>query len=214
MSSNLEDHQAERVRYYGLLCGTVTNVVDPKGLHRVRANIPGIAEPESDWLFPITMGGGGPQRGGHVVPAVGSDVCVWFHMGDPEGRGAYVAAHWGVPAAGTEVPDDIKDAAGKNPEMVQSMEFPDPVPAGMPPGTPVGGLRVTVDERPGSREFQVLDVDANGEVQCAIAIDREKRAVGIQAVSMIYLKATGAIVLEGMEITINGRRVAPGPAQL
>lgn len=218
MSSNLEDQQAQRVRYYGVQRGVVTNIADPMGLHRVKAIIPGIIEPESDWLYPLTAGGGSPQRGGHVVPAVGSDVAVWFHNGDPNGNSVYMGSNWGTPSAGTEVPGDAKDAGGSNPELVQTLELGGAAPGALPTGQTSsdykGSLRFTVDERPGKRAFQLLDVDENGVVQCAIVLDREQRAIVIKAVSQILIQCTGSIVIDGLETNINGRRVAPAPAQI
>ncbi len=79
MSSNLHDFQNGSARYYGVQFGLVTDISDPEGAHRVRVNIPGIADPETDWLFPMISGGGSAQRGGHVVPVLGAKVAVWFH---------------------------------------------------------------------------------------------------------------------------------------
>jgi hypothetical protein len=209
--SQLEDLRDEVHRYYGLQRGVVTSITDPKGLHRVQAIIPGIVEPNTDWLYPLTMGGGSPQRGGHVVPAVGSDVAIWFHQGDPQGAGAYAAAHWGLPTAGTEIPGDVNDVGTQNPELVQSIEFPDATVAN---GGSGGTLRITVDERPGSRSLQILDLDVNKQVQSVILLDRENRAIMLQAVSQIILKCTGAIVLQGLEVQINGRRVQTSSAMI
>jgi hypothetical protein len=214
MSSNIEDHQVGRVRYYGAQIGVVVDNVDPRGLHRVRAQVPGICDPYSDWLWPLTLGGGSPQRGGHVVPRVGADLVVWFHQGDPHGRGWYAAGNWGIPEAGSEMPGDVLDAGTTNPELVQALQFPDAPAAGAAPGAPVSGLRITVDERPGQRAFQVLDVDASGVVQCAFVLDREQRAILLQAVSQIVIQCDGVVVVNGLEVQVNGRRVQPSPAQI
>ncbi len=44
--SNIEDHAAGEIRHYGMLIGQVVERKDPRGLHRVRVMIPGIAEPD------------------------------------------------------------------------------------------------------------------------------------------------------------------------
>src|SRR6185369_14508550 len=141
--TNIEDHAAGNVRYYGMQIGQVTDVTDPEGLHRVRALIPGIADPSTDWLLPLTIGGGAPGRGGHIVPKVGATVAIFFHQGDPDGHGVYAAMNWGKPDDGSEMPAAAKDET--NAEQVQALE--------------IDNLRITVDERAGKRSFSIVDVD-------------------------------------------------------
>ncbi len=193
MSSNLEDTHEGKVRYYGMQIGIVTDNADPAGLHRVRVEIPALVEPASDWLLPLTAGGGSPKRGGHIVPAVGSTVAVWFQNGDLEAHGGYLCLNWGVPKEGSELPGDLLDE--ENAEQVQTLE--------------IDNLRITLDERAGKRSFKIVDVDpTTGAPLAAIVLDRETRGVLISATSAIVLKTVGMIILDATEIRLGDRRVA------
>lgn len=194
MSSNLEDTAGRQVRYYGMQLGTVVDNADPLGLHRVRVQIPTIAEPSTDWCLPLTMGGGSPQRGGHVVPAMGADVAVWFHQGDPNGAAVYAAGWWGAPTEGPETPADVKGAPPVEAFKVQSLEL--------------DGLRLTIDERDGQRAFSVSDMGDGSEAEpiCRIAIDREQKGILVEALSAIVLRAP-MIHLDGTVIRIGDRVV-------
>lgn len=176
-----------------MLTGTVADVQDPRGLHRVRVNIPGIAEP-TDWLFPMTAGGGSAERGGHVVPELGADVCVWFKQGDPQSMGCYACGWWGEPAArpdypsGPETPVDAK-GAGTDAHMVQTMR--------------IGRIVMTVDERPGKEAFKVYDAKGGFSFQ----VDLETKRVRLEGLTSLTLYSVGQVVLDGLEVVIKGRRV-------
>ena len=71
------------------LHGTVTENADPLNLDRVQASIPGLLDPnqgEVPWLMPFKMSpfGCGATWGVYGVPAIGSDVKVWFQDGRTE----------------------------------------------------------------------------------------------------------------------------------
>ncbi len=182
------------VRYYGMLRGVVVDNVDPLGIHRVRIRIPGIVDDATDWALPATAGGGGPQRGGHVVPDVAADVWCWFERGDPNGVCGYMGGHWGERAAGSEAPTDVKEA--DEPHKVQSLE--------------VGGVSITFDERDGQRAFRVVDRQSDAEI-ASLEIDREGRGVIITATSALILRATGLVQIDGLVVNINNRVVATSP---
>lgn len=186
--SNLEDYDQGRIRHYGMLLGVVTAVDDPEGLHRIKAKIPGIADPETDWLFPITSGGGGPERGGHVAPDIGHDVCIWFHQGDTQAMGVYACGWWGVPDEGTEMPHGTKQAA-KDAHLVQALR--------------VGRIVMMVDEREGQEAFKVYDAKGAFSFQ----VDLETKRVALEGLTSVLIKSVGQLALEGLEVLINGRRV-------
>lgn len=182
------------VRYHGMLRGVVVDTADPRGLHRVRIRIPGIVDDATDWAFPATAGGGGPQRGGHVVPEIGADVWCWFERGDPNAVCGYMGGHWGETAAGSEAPTDVKDQAEAH--RVQSLE--------------IDGVSITFDERNGQRAFRVVDRQSNTEI-ASLEIDREGRGIIISATSALILRATGLVQIQGTVVNINDRVVATSP---
>lgn len=189
--------------YPGMLTGTVVDNADPLHLHRVRILVPGIVEPATDWAWPITAGGGGPQRGGHIVPAIGADVCLWFEHGDPNGKAVYACGWWGQTGAGSEVPRDVA-SAGADAHKVQSFE--------------IDGLSFTVDERSGARSLRVVArelADGGAPVEIAsLEIDREGRGIVISATTAIVLRTPGLIHLEGLVVNINDRVVANSPGAI
>lgn len=187
MSSQIEDMQRGEARYYGMLTGTVADVTDPLGLHRVRANVPGIAEP-TDWLFPITSGGGSPERGSHVAPDVSADVCIWFHMGDPNGMGVYACGWWGVPDDGPETTHEIKTNKSEA-HLIQTLRL--------------GRIIATVDERPGKEAFRVYDAKGGFD----LTVDLETKRVRLKGLVGLTLESAGQLVLDGLEVLIKGRRV-------
>ena len=90
------------------------------------------------WAFPFgTLGGGGPQRGGFVVPDIGADVVVMFLGGDLE-RPIYSPAWWSYRNGAKEMPAPARDAA-EHAHQVQSIQL--------------GRLLIAVDERDGQRKL-------------------------------------------------------------
>lgn len=188
----LEDIAHDKPKVYGAQKGVVVDVKDPLGLHRVRAQIDGVADPSTDWLYPMTSGGGSAQRGGHVVPAVGSDVVVWFHDGDTNGDGWYAAGSWGVPTAtgAPEVPVDVgTDVA--NADQVSSWQF--------------GALSLTIDEREGKRKLLLSDSETDDH----ILWDLENKQLEIVMTAGLVLTAVGMLVATALQTTINKRLVLP-----
>jgi hypothetical protein len=173
--------------------GVVVDRQDPLSLHRVRVRIPGIIEPASAWASPLTMGGGGPGRGGHVVPELGADVLVFFVGGDPE-RPMYAAAGWGLPKTGSEMPVDARDA--EQAELVQTMQL--------------GSLVITVDERERDEEagtgqlFKIED-QVSGDV---LLYDVKFQGWRLKGSYSLELQAEGAIRLTATQIWLNERLVA------
>lgn len=187
--SAVEEIQAGNIRYWAAYHGVVVDADDPDGLHRVRVRIEGLIE-LSDWAWPITSGGGGPQRGGHVAPKKDADVVVWFVGGDVDFP-IYAGGWWGKPDAGSETPTDVKEneTAPADAAQVQSLEFE--------------RLVFTVDEREGKRAFQIRN-KVTGDF---VTIDLESHGLHIKMTAAILLECIGQIDLTGAAITLNGRQV-------
>lgn len=188
MLSANEEMLAGNVRYFAAYPAVVADDEDPEGLHRVRVTIPGLVDP-SAWAWPITAGGGSAQRGGHVVPAKGADVIVWFLGGDVE-RPVYAGGWWGKPDAGDESPADVTAVTDlKERRLVQSMQ--------------IGRVKITFDERPGKEQFFVEDT-VSGDV---IQLDLVTMGIRIEATAALILKSAGLVQIEGAQVTINDRPV-------
>lgn len=78
--SNSDDQKRNKIS--GVMVGMVTNNNDPEGLGRVKLNLP-IRESvnETDWVRVATLMGGA-NMGSYVVPEVGDEVLVSFHLGE------------------------------------------------------------------------------------------------------------------------------------
>lgn len=170
--------------------GTVVDNADPDGLHRVRIRVPGLIE-KTWWAFPLTAGGGSAQRGGHIAPAIGADVVVWFINGDPEFP-VYSCAWWGIPAAGSEMPDTAKEV-GAQAHLVQSMQL-------------FGGrLRFTVDER-NDRLILAIEDSVTGD---NVTWDMKNAAIRLKVTAALLIKVVGMLNVEALQINLNGRKVLP-----
>lgn len=189
MSSQLEDIQNKDARYYGAQKGTVVDNADPQGLHRCRIRVAGIADPYTDWSLPLTSGGGSAQRGGHIVPAVGADVVVWFHQGDPQGDSWYACGNWGQPedADVPEVPDDV-NADLANAHLVHSLQL--------------GPVTLTFDERPDKLKIVVAEKTAGD----FFIWDFLQQTIQIR-LSCSFLLDAPEVTITGAQISFNKRVV-------
>lgn len=177
-----------------LQVGTVTDNADPEGLYRVKFTIPNLIEPESDWTFPLgTNGGGGPQRGGFIVPEVGHIVGILFHNGDREAP-YYMCGWWGTPDEGTEMPDPARQA-GADAHRVASLQL--------------GNFTFAVDEREGKLIFSVVAKDQKtGDPAIEVHLDFVRKRLTLRAIAAIILQTPGLIHLDALAIHLSDRPVA------
>lgn len=192
-------------RIYGLCEGEVIDTKDPQGRRRVRAKLTRCRFPIDDtgWLSPRTNGGGGPQRGGHVVPPLGARVLVQFVDGDIS-AGVYEGGAWSQPEGeATDLPNDIS-SAGADADLVQSMEI----------GDAKAAVRVTVDERDSKRAFRIYAVvkqpDGTELTVGALEIDIEQRMLGIYGLSAVVIRSDGAVEAQGIMMSLGDRPVRMG----
>lgn len=190
--SNIEDHANGHVRYYGAQKGVVTRNDDPTTAHCVKAQIDGL-HTETDWLRPMTSGGGAPQTGGHIVPPVGADVVVFFHDGDPNGDGWYMGGSWSsVATAGDERPVDLTAEA-------------DPTQAALINTYQFGPLSITVDMRVGKRKFVMRDDESADH----FLWDLENKSMEFQVTAGFLINSTGVFAVKALAAAIVGRPFLP-----
>lgn len=174
--------------------GVVIAVDDPDGDHRIKARINGLMA-ETDWAYPLTIGGGSEQRGMHVVPAIGADVVVQFMGANPEFP-VYSAGWWRRRKGAREAPDDVRDA-GADGHLVQSLQ--------------VGRFVLTIDERPRTEaggQLAKLEDKVSGD---GLLIDFAKQGMIVKATYRLDLIADGVVNIQGAQVQINGRPVIALP---
>ena len=86
----------------------------PDRVGRVRAMIPGVAEPQTPWADPIGLpGAGDDQRGMYIAPPIGAPIVVGFFAGDAENPFYLAGAWWSREGSPTRaVPSSDPDAPG------------------------------------------------------------------------------------------------------
>lgn len=168
--------------------GIVIRNDDPDGHHRVKVSMP--LQPESPWARPL-VDGGGPQRGGHIVPEVGAEVAVWYMNGDSADL-VYKPIGPRKIAGTNEAPTDMI-AAGANAKDVQ-------------PIFELGPLRMTVDERDGQRSFKIAAYKSGQEL-AALEIDVEKGILSLTALAGILIETRGTLTANGLVVEVKNRRV-------
>ena len=102
--------------YYGKYRGTVMNNIDPEGLGRIQATVPGVPgldKSPTTWAYPCVPIAG-KQRGVYTVPETGAGVWIEFERGDPR-YPIWVGGFWGT---ASEVPSDAKSGVPMLPSII------------------------------------------------------------------------------------------------
>jgi uncharacterized protein involved in type VI secretion and phage assembly len=179
-------------RHVALYEGVVVDNADPKKIGRVKVRVPGLIEPASDWALPAMVPGGGEKRRGFFfVPPKGAEVSVWFVQGDPE-RPRYCPSHWGAPGGQSQAPTPVQDATVEEAPLIGCIE--------------TDNFLLVFDDRPGKRSVEI-GVKESGD---RLIFDAESHMVELKGTVGVRIKSTGAISLEALRVTINGRPVLPG----
>lgn len=183
------DKEETAPRYYGLELGTVHDNVDPLGLGRVQVIVPGILDQPGPWAPPLGgPGAGSPQRGTFFVPAKGSDIGVFFHRGEPE-RPYYVGGHYGSPAAGVEVPGDVKDVPANERHKLYAQE--------------TEHWKMTFDDRDGKNAIRMK----HKTLDLSIEVDGAKGVVELRGDAALNLSSNGFINIDAPVVVIGKRTV-------
>lgn len=178
-------------KLYGLYEGYVTNNIDPLRAGRVKVCIPGLLEPESDWVMQVGAAGGGiNERGQWFIPAVESNVAILFKEGEID-HPRYLTGPWPYPDA----PETPTFARLSPAEAVQIS------------GLQTKKWEIVLDDRAGSEQVRITHRDFPNN---AITIDGAAQAVEVQGTVAVQIRSTGIINIEGLQVVINGRPVLPG----
>lgn len=137
--SKIEEQLASR--FYGVVCGIVTNIDDPDGLGQVKVKFPWlIEEDESRWARVMSFMGG-KERGGVFRPEVGDEVLVLFEHGDM--RYPYIiGAVWN---GKDTMPKERGSDADNNIRLIKSRS----------------GHQIILDDTNGSEKVTVIDKNGN-----------------------------------------------------
>jgi uncharacterized protein involved in type VI secretion and phage assembly len=188
----MRDDDTNDPKLFGLYTGEVVSNEDPLGLGRVRIRIPGLCEPYSAWALPLGMpGAGSADRGTFWPPAEKAEVGVLFKQGDVD-QPYYLTANYGKPGGTSEVPGEAK-TAGKDAPKVKVVE------------TDV--FRVTFDDRDTKKNLLIENKETGDQIE----IDGLTAGIQVNAKAALVLKAVGVISIEGGQVVIQGRVVAPIP---
>lgn len=192
----------------GMFIGEVISVDDPKGIGRVRVNIPGLVE-QSAWARPLgTLIGFTPQRGGFFVPNLGASVAVWFHQGDIDSP-YYLAGAPGssVPNVGEEVPAFVKDQPKEERPKLRVIEtdffviaIDDRPVAKDAAGVPDLAVNLTSPRQRLVIQFKGTDDTPSEEGENMIEIDGATRGITIHGVAGVRLASSGVIELDANQI--------------
>jgi hypothetical protein len=179
-----DEEDGEVPKVFGLETGYVVDRDDPEGLGRVRVCIPGLLEPYSAWALPLGGGGGtSKDRGEFSVPRLNAEVGVFFKRGNIE-RPYYLASNWGKPNGQSDVPPE---AQGKVDNRVISTET----------------FAIELDETEGSRKCK-LSCRKTGDF---IEINAEDNTMTLSATTALNIAVVGALNIQALQVTINGRVV-------
>lgn len=184
------------VRYAFPRKGVVVKRDDPLGLSRVKVRIPGLIEPESAWALPMGTHGGSAQRGFKFTPKLGAEVTVFFIGGDPDSP-EYLAAHWGVPDAGSEMPTDVKDLdpAKDTPEDVNCIE--------------TDTFAITIDDRPGKENLKIRNKKTDDRIEFD-GTTATGPGMLINARAALVITVDGLFSVDASSIILNGRKLNDG----
>jgi len=164
--------------------GYVSSRIDPKGLGRIRAQIPGFLDGESSWLWPFGVATG-IGTGDFNPPDVNTPVAVFF-FNDNLDNGGYLLGYWGSPGGVKEIPDGASVSENGDVKIYDD-----------------GILRIERDSTPGTKGIRIKHSDGT----TLLEYDANTRRMKLFASTSVELAATGEMKITGGAVTVNGRRV-------
>lgn len=193
--------EGTRQRVYGVTLAQVVNVVDPKGLGRVKVTFPWLSsQVDSAWARIATAWAGG-SRGTYLLPEVGDEVVVAFRHGDL--KHPYIL---GFLWSDTERPPELspllerRELKSKSGHKIVFDDF-----------TGIEGLTIQshsghvikLDDTPGKMQISITDAAQN----LSLVIDSTKGTINITSeVGRVELSAgLGQIKLDATSIDVHAK---------
>jgi hypothetical protein len=179
-------------KFVGYYEGQVLENVDPERLGRIRFVIPGLVEPRSGWTLPVgSPGAGSPARGLWCIPAIGSNVGIWFKEGDLD-HPRYITGPWGDPDGVLETPTFANELAPADAIRVSGLQ--------------TDKWEIVLDDRPGVDRIRIAHREFPDN---AITIDGTTQAIEISGTVAVQIRSVGVVNIQGLQVVINGRPVLP-----
>jgi len=179
-----EYERSAEPRMLGLFEGVVVDV-DPR-MKRIKVQIPGVVEPESEWAFPVGAGSNGTGVGMFGTPRRGAMVNVMFLHGRVD-QPRYWPGHW----IEADIPDDAKN---REFATIWSSET----------------FQILLDETAGERRLRIVNRKFRpvGEEEY-IEFNAEDNSITISAATAVNIRAIGEVEIDAAQIVLNGRKVLP-----
>lgn len=200
----------EEAKFFAFYTGVVVERADPEKLGRVRVRIPGVVEDRSAWALPVGTFGGGfkARRGIKMVPKIGAEVGVLFHLGDLD-HPYYFAGNWGRPKVDGEAFNEAPGGGRSIPTSRENLwEEGEPLTAEEAPDVDVietDSFLFAFDERAGNGNGSFfIRSKKSGDF---IEYDGGANAWLVQATQAITLASDGVINIDANQIALNGRQV-------
>lgn len=172
--------------------GYIVDNKDPRKLGRVKVNVPGLLEPESDWALPLgAPGAGGDGLGLWCVPPVGANVTVLFREGDLEAI-RYLPGPWPAPRGELQTPSFARDLT--------------PAEAVQVSGLQTSSWNIVLDNRAGAQQ---LTIESRQFPDNRIVLDSDKQSVEINGTVAVQIRSLGVVSIDALQVVINGRVVLP-----
>lgn len=189
--------------------GVVVDNADPLRIGRVKVRIPGVIEPASDWAIPLgAPGGGSNTRGMFFVPEVGSEVAVFFKLGDVD-HPRYMPSAWGMPKGVPDSPSfvltDIETGDKIQPEDVHKVR-----------GIQTRNWNIILDDRDGKEILKIMDrnPDANSK-GVIVELDGVRKGIRIAGTTAVMVECDGVVNVDaGLGLFLNGRKVRRGGGEI